>query len=239
MVLQDLIARQPGRRGEVPCPLDPPGPVVARAEQADRALGHQLAERLDGLLQRHRRVLDVGVQQVEPVHPQAFAAAFGGLPDDHRRQPFDLAAEGGGRSGRPAAELGGDDDLVADPAVAAPAAEQRLALSALRAVHPVGVVVGGVDERAAGFDVPVQDRERGRLVDLRAEKHGAQAQHADLATRRGTQADRAVTHVFPPVRPATHGHCEGVWILESPLGQACGEVAEAIALELAAGRLRQ
>ena len=94
--------------------------------------------------------------------------------------PSALSVEAGARGQRPGAELGRDHDLVADAAAAPPAAEQFLALPALSAVHPVRVVVRGVDEGAACLDVPVQDRERGGLVGRRAEAHGAQAQHAHL-----------------------------------------------------------
>src|SRR5262249_52960516 len=50
------------------------------------------------------------------------------------------------------------------------------------------------DERAAGFHVPVQDRERCRLVGPRAEVHRAQAEHADLAAGLRVSAGHAVFH---------------------------------------------
>jgi hypothetical protein len=132
-------------------------------------------------------------------------ASLCGLPDHLRRQPLDVTGLGGvgeadAGGDRPRPELGGDDELVADTAAAPPAAEQFLALAALRAVDPERVVVGGVDEAAAGLDVAVEDRKRGRLVGGRAEQHGAQAQHAHLAACRWVLADHAVVHAVLSAR---------------------------------------
>lgn len=194
VVLQDFVAGQAGRCGQAPGPLHPPRPVVAHPQQADGAFGDQFGEALDRLLQRHRRILDVRIQQIQPRHAEPFPASLRGLPDHLGRQPLGVVSEAGARGQWPRPELGGDDDLVSDTAAAAPAAEQLLALSALTAVDPERVVVRGVDEGPAGLDIPVEDRERRRLVDGRAEQHAPKAQHAHLAACPRVLADRGVSH---------------------------------------------
>src|SRR5262249_5730452 len=109
-------------------------------------------------------------------------------------QTFERAVEVGGRRDRPCADLRRNDYLVADTAAGTPPAEQRLTLTALRAVHKEQVVVRGVNEIPARRDVPVQDRERRRFVGRRAEPHRAQAEHADLARRQRVASDGRVSH---------------------------------------------
>jgi hypothetical protein len=180
--------------------------VVAHSQQADGALGDQFGEGLDGLLQRRRRILDVRIQEIQPRHAEPFPASLRGLPDHLGRQPLGVVGEAGAAGQWPRPELGGDDDLVSDTAAAAPAAEQFLALSALTAVDPERVVVGGVDEGAAGLDVPVEDRERRRLVGGRPEQHDAEAQHAHLAPRLRVFADRSVSQTgSSSYRPSSPG----------------------------------
>src|SRR5258708_5726067 len=71
-----------GGGGEAPCPLHLPGPVVAQAEQADGALGDQLAERAGLHVQRNPGLVgNMRVVQVDPFHAEAFPAALACLPD--------------------------------------------------------------------------------------------------------------------------------------------------------------
>src|SRR4029077_17195342 len=95
---------------------------------------------------------------------------------------------------RPRANLGRDDDLVADAAATPPAPEQFLALAALGAVYPESVVPRRVDESPAGLDVAVQDGERRRLVGPAAHQHRAQAQYGNLAPGRRVRSNRPVSH---------------------------------------------
>ena len=130
----------------------------------------ELAERADGLLLRHRAVLHMGVVEVDAVGAQAFEAALDAARDRRGAQPFVV----------PAADLGGQEDVVAVAALAHPAPEQRLALAALALLDPERVVVGGVEEAPAGVVVAVEHGERRRLVDRGAEEHGAEAERADV-----------------------------------------------------------
>jgi len=58
--------------------------VVAQAEQADRAVGNQLPERGDLLVQRHPGLIgDVRVVEIDSLYAEAFPAALAGLLD-HR-----------------------------------------------------------------------------------------------------------------------------------------------------------
>jgi hypothetical protein len=179
--------------------------MIAHAQQAHGALGHQRGEGLHGLGQRHRRILDVRVQQVQPGHAEPVPAAFRRLADHPGRQSFGVVGMARTRGQRPGAELGRDHDLVADATAAPPAAEQFLALPALGA-DPERIAVGGVDKGAPGLHVPVQDRERGRLVGRRAEVHRAQAKHAHLMAGLGVRANRGVFHAgFLSSRPLRPG----------------------------------
>src|SRR4051795_2371572 len=83
----------------------------------------------------------------------------------------------------PAADLGGQEDVVAVAALAHPAPEQRLALATFALINPDGVVVGGVEETPAGVVVAVEDGERRPLVDRGAEEHRAEAERADGGAR--------------------------------------------------------
>ena len=195
MVLQHVGPGGPGRGRQAPGPFHLPGPVVAQPEQADRPVGHQLPERGDLLLQRNPGLVrHVRVVQVDPLHAEAFPAPRAGLPDRRAGQPLARGVEAGRRRDGPGPDLRGHDDLVTDTAAGAPPAEHRLALAALRAVHEEQVVVRGVDKVPARRDVPVQDRERRRLVGPRAEPHRAEAEHADLARRRRVTSDGRVSH---------------------------------------------
>jgi hypothetical protein len=49
VVLQHLVAGQPGRRGQTASPFHPPRPVIAHSQQAHGAFGHQRGEGLHGL----------------------------------------------------------------------------------------------------------------------------------------------------------------------------------------------
>jgi hypothetical protein len=176
--------------------------VVAHSEQADRLVGHELGETFDGLLQRDGLILDVRVEKVQLVHAERRPASLGRLPDRLRRQPFVVLRLRGlseleTGADRPGTEFGGDDDLVPHPATASPTTEQSLAFAALTAVEPERVVVGGVDERAAGIDKPVEDRERRLLVGPGAEQHRAKTEHAHVAARLLVLADRTILHLVP------------------------------------------
>ena len=72
----------------------------------------------------------------------------------------------------------------------APAADDPLALAGVAV--PLAVVVGGVEEGAAGLEETVEDGERGRLVGPVAEVHRAQAELAHL------EADPAVAELSLP-----------------------------------------
>ena len=174
--------------------------MVAHPEQPDHTIRNQLSEPLHSLGQGDKRIRDVRVHQVQPPDTKTRHAPFRRLPDRLGRQTVHLdqraigANEVRRRRQRPRADLGRDDDLVADAAAAPPAAEQFLALPALGAVDPEGVVARGVDERPAGLDEPVQDGERGGLVGPAAHQHRAQAEHAHLAPGRRVISDGSVSH---------------------------------------------
>jgi hypothetical protein len=202
VMLQHLTTRQTQPSGDRPGALDLPGPMVAQPHHSDRALGGQRAERLHLVLQRHRGIGNVGVVDVDPVAAQVLQAAFRRLLDHLRRQPLEVLAELLGRSRRSSADLGRDRELVAQASTAQPAAEQLLALAALGAVDPERVVVGGVNERAARLDVPVEDPVRRGLVSGRAHQHRAERElaHPAAAGRVGSQCQ--IAHVVSrPPRP--------------------------------------
>lgn len=100
--------------------LHAPDGVIAGTRHPDRALGGELAERLDRLLERDRTVLCADVQQVEPVGAEPFPAAVGVLADRFRRQALRVVDESCAGCEWGGAQLGGDEDLVADPAAAPP-----------------------------------------------------------------------------------------------------------------------
>src|SRR5690606_3667118 len=80
----------------------------------------------------------------------------------------------------------------ADASVGEPTADEVLAVTSVPA-DPRVVVVGGVDERAAGLDEAVEDGERGVHVGACAEVHRAEADGGDVE-RGASVADGAVAH---------------------------------------------
>lgn len=77
---------------------------------------------------------------IQPRHPHTRHAPLGRPHDRLGGQPAKRRIKPGARGQRARADLGGDDDLVTDAAAAPPAPEQFLALAALSAVHPEGVI---------------------------------------------------------------------------------------------------
>ena len=141
---------------------------------ADLALAHERVEGAEGLLEGRRRVVGVGVVEVDAVGPEAAERVLGGRPDRLRREVVQA---------RELADLRRDDDPVAVAPRGHPAAEDRLRLAPRVARHPGGVDVGGVDEVAAGGRVGVEHREGLRLVDRPAEDVAAEAEREDVEVR--------------------------------------------------------
>lgn len=166
--------------------------MVAQTDLLYNALGDEFGEGAQRLGQRDRSVLLMGVEHVQTLHAQATAAALGGHGHGLGRQAL-LDPRPRCRDEGLDTELGGDHDLVGDPALTAPAAQEGLALVALEALHPELVAVGGVHEGAAGLDETVEEGRGGGVVRLAAELHRAQAQGADPAFADGGVAHQEVS----------------------------------------------
>jgi hypothetical protein len=68
--------------------------VVAHAEQTDHAVGDQLPERGDLIVQRNPSLIrDVGIVQIDPLHAETFAAALAALPDRRTGQALARSVE--------------------------------------------------------------------------------------------------------------------------------------------------
>ena len=149
---------------------DLPAGQVRVPDVPDLALGHQLVERGDRLLDRGHRVRGVQLVQVDVVGPQPRERLL------HR--DLDVAAAALGARGRAVAhvralvaELGREHDLV-------PAAREHLAEGELGpAVLAVGF--GGVEERDARVDRRVDHRAGPLQVEAAAEVVAAEADHRD------------------------------------------------------------
>ena len=157
---------------------------LAQPDVADLALGDELGQRADGLLDRRARVDAVLVVEVDVVGAQALAASasierrtFSGEPSMTRRSGWSV----GRRPADP--ELRRDRHLVAAPGERP--AEQLL-------VRVRAVDLGGVEERAAELERAVDRRDRLRLVGGAVEGAHAHAAEADGAD--GEVAEGAVAH---------------------------------------------
>ena len=169
---------------------------VGQAVIADLAGTHEVAKRLDDLLDGGHAVPDVHPVQVDVVGAQPLERGIeravdvlGASPacvrvataDLGRRQRARRAVEG---------ELGGKDDLIARAAVGDEPADQRLALAA-------GIDVGGVDEIAAGITIGIEDRPRCRLVRApfaMTEGHRPQGERTDDETGAAERAEVGEGH---------------------------------------------
>jgi two-component system OmpR family sensor kinase len=149
----------------------PLGREVRGRDVPGLAVGDDLAERGDRLLQRGLLVVLVRVVQVDVVGAEPLERVVDRRPDDRA---------GRAAAGAELADLRGDHDVRAVAAGRHPAADRRLGLAALVAVTPLGVDVRGVDEAAAGLGERVQDGERGLLVRGPAEHVAAQVQRQDV-----------------------------------------------------------
>ena len=139
---QGVLRLQRGDRVDGVGAADRVGPGRGQADVADLALGDELGDRADGVLDRRVRVDAVLVVQVDVVGAQPSQRALDGGADVGRAAvevPRALAGVGD------QAELGGQHDLVA-------AALQRPADEFL--VDVGAVDLGGVDERHARGRVP-------------------------------------------------------------------------------------
>src|SRR5205807_990770 len=83
-------------------------------------------------------------------------------------------------AGAPVA-LGGEHELVA--LALEPASEDVLGRAGKVGAAAKRIDVGGVDEGDAALGGPIQDRTRGRFVDLEAESHRPEAQPRNFQTR--------------------------------------------------------
>ena len=138
------------------------GGVVRRPDVADRPPADEFPERPEGLLERRRFVVPVGLVEVDRVHLQPVERPLDGLQDVRAGQAL-LARH------HFEADLGGEDDAVAVAGRLQPPPDDRLRLAAGVTGCPRRVDVGGVDQVAAAGDERVEDAERPRLVDGPAE----------------------------------------------------------------------
>jgi hypothetical protein len=145
------------------------GAVAGGPELADPAVAHERVERSQRLLQRHRLVVLVGVEEVDAVRLQARQRGLGALLDL-------LGADAG-----EVPDLGRDDHLVAVAARGHPGADDRLRLAAAVALGPDGVDVRGIEQVAAGRRVGVEHGEGLLLVDRPAEDVAPQTQGIPIA----------------------------------------------------------
>ena len=155
---------------------------------ADLALADELVERLQGDLDRRVGVVVVGVHDVDVVRLQPLERLLGARTDVLRRQPA------------VAAQLGGDDELVAIAARGQPLPDDALGLAAVVPRHPAGVAVGGIDEVAAGRHVSVEDGEGIILVRGPAEHVAAEAEWEHLEAGAPEGATRDVRRRHGPQR---------------------------------------
>ena len=145
---------------------------VRRADVEHFALLHKDFHRLPDLVEWRAAVDVVHLIEVDVVGLQSTQRSFARVPDVPRRQERVV-----GPVAHRAVELGGDDHLLAPAAtLRKPSADDLLgeSLALLPAVD-----VGGVEEVETGVECRVHDRVRRRLVGLRTEVHGAEAEAAD------------------------------------------------------------
>ena len=162
------------------------------ADVADLALGDEVVERRERLLDRRDRVGLVQLVEVDPVGPQAAQRRLDGEPDVAARPAH--APVRTVRAGHVHAELGGEHDLVA--LALERLAHQRLGEPALRAVD-----VGGVEEGHAGVDRGADHRVRPSCVsDRRACAAEVVAAEADGRDDESGVSEGAVFDVLPCLR---------------------------------------
>ena len=124
-------------------------------------------ELVDGekrLLERNLGVVDVQVEQVDPIGAQATQRRVDGRRDRRGGEARMFGA---------LADFRRDHEVVAVAALAHPGADHGLATTR-------GVGVGGVDEVAAPVGVAVEDRASGRRVRGPAEDIAAQGEREDV-----------------------------------------------------------
>ena len=125
--------------------------VVGDADVADLARVDQLGERGDGLLERHRLVVEVRVVEVDVVGAEALERGVGGRRMLSAARPLKSGCW---------LTLVARTTSIAVAARVEPLAEDPLGVAAGVARHPRRVAVGGVDEVAARGGVRVEHVER-------------------------------------------------------------------------------
>ena len=157
---------------------DLPAAEIGKAPMADGALGDQLAQRTDHLVQRRRLVVEMQVVEVDRLGLQPLARHLRGPGDPGRRQAA-RSLDIGDR----VADLGRQHAIGA--ALLQEPPQHRLGLAA-------GIGIGGVDEIAAGLEITVQHPRRLGLVGPVGEHHRAEAEarHLRSAAEQGNRRDR-------------------------------------------------
>ena len=148
-------------------------PGRGQAEIADLALGHQVGQGADGVLDRDAGVNAVLVVQVDAVRAQPPEGAFGSDTDVRRAA---VEHPGAAAPVRDAAEFGGQDDLVA-------AAPDGPADEFLVGERPVAL--GGIDKGDPELQRPVDGADGLGVIGARAgiggrHPHGAQTDAGDI-----------------------------------------------------------
>src|SRR5665647_419826 len=182
--------------------LDLPGGEIGDSDVEDLAHAHEIAERLERLLDGRARVDAMDLVEVDVVGAEAAQAGIDGLHDVLTPEPHvvDVAGAGRGRVAHRAAELGGDHDGLAGDACGLERPPQDLLGLATR-VH-----VGGVEEVDAGVERGAHQRVGAGLVEhadahhTMAEGHGTEAELRD-AESAGTQVP-----VFHPITSRGRDH---------------------------------
>ena len=176
--LEVAVARDPLRLDDVA------GGEGGRADVADLALVHEVAERRQRLLDVRARIEAVHLVEVDPVGAQPPQRVL-----DRADDPAARVALLVGVLAHRVVELGGEDDVVAA------AAGERLADDLLGLALPVDV--GGVDEVDPGVERRVDDPDRLVVVRVapRAEHHRAKT---ELADRHAGATQLAMLHRLPP-----------------------------------------
>ena len=197
-----LLALEPH---EAPPLADPesfhhlPGGEARRSDVADLALGGQIVERPQGLLDRHHGVRAVQLEQVDPVRAESAQRCLDGADQMTPGVPPVVRGLRGGE-----VCLGCENDPV--PSIAERLTEHFLAGAGT--IH-----VCRVHEVDAGVERAVHDPHRGRPIRRGAQVHAAQAQRRDLQTRptqapedHGRSSSRASATASPLCQaPSTRG----------------------------------
>ncbi len=160
---------------ELASPLDSPHAGVGAADGSHLAGFYQRIERRQCLLQRRGAIIDMSIVEINVVGSEPAQRVLDGGHDGFAPEPLDIFQPRTDAVGQ-GPHLGGNHQVVSPAAILKPAAEQFLAYPGAAVLGPEGIVVGRVDEVAAGIDIAVEQAARHVFRRGGAEQHRAQRQ---------------------------------------------------------------